>query len=398
MRLKSVQKTAGVELAADQTSACSSQNAAKPEKPAKARMLEQDIAKGIAILLVMALHTLTIRTGIYNILGGFFGFIMPFYFFMAGYNHRPYRYTYKEIIRKRIRQIGIPFFTYSLSITVISGAYYMIAEGYSFKMVLDSYLTLLLTRPFAASIGIRQTTGPYNCIMVGWFIIMLFMSSLIFYAVVDFALSKPGRFISVFTGLMIVTMVFAHFDIVLPLHVCEAPAVAAIMLTGALFGRKELLAAKLKRWIIVINSLVAYAIFIVLALMFREAGFISGGNMWNSSLKEWAVVLSAVYAIVGTYPFVHFCRCLTKTGFLCKALVWCGNYSMKLLFIHGVVQLYICAILRLEPFRMPFFYDMNDFRTFYVFALEIAVSVLVILAIDFCKKRIVKKFPVFSHA
>ena len=129
-------------------------------------MLEQDIAKGIAIILVMALHTLTITKGIYNILGGLFGFIMPFYFFMAGYNHRPYRYTYKEIILKRLKQIGIPFLIYSLSITLISGAYYMIAEGYTLEMVLKSYLTLILTRPFASSIGLSHTKGPYiRCIL-----------------------------------------------------------------------------------------------------------------------------------------------------------------------------------------------------------------------------------------
>ena len=365
--------------------------ASKPRKTAKPRMLEQDIAKGIAIILVMALHTLTISKEVYSILGGLFGFIMPFYFFMAGYNHRPYRYTYKEIIRKRIKQIGIPFLTYSLSITFISGAYYMIAEGYTFKMVVDSYLTLILTRSFASSIGIRQTSGPYSCIMVGWFIIMLFMASLIFYAVVDHALSKPGRFISVFTGLVMITMIFGHFNIVLPLHVCEAPAVAAIMLTGALFGQKELLAPKLKRWVIVVNCIVAYGIFITLALMFRGSGFISGGNMWDKTLNEWAVVLSAVFAIVGTYPFVHFCRLLVKTGFVGKALAWCGNNSLRLLFLHGVVQLFICAILGLEPFRMSFFCDENDFRTFYVLALEIAVSVLVVIAIDLFKKLLMKK-------
>lgn len=358
----------------------------KTENPTKNRMLEQDIAKGIAIILVMALHTLTITKGIYNILGGLFGFIMPFYFLMAGYNHRPYRYSYKEIILKRLKQIGIPFLTYSISITLISGAYYMIAEGYTFKMVLDSYLTLILTRSFASSIGIHQTTGPYSCIMVGWFIIMLLMASLIFYAVVDYALSKPGRFISIFTGLLIVTMIFAHFNIVLPLHICEAPAVAAIMLLGALFGQKELLSSKFKKWIIIVNSIVAYALFIILAILFQGSGFIAGGSMWDNRIHEWAVVLSAVFAIVGSYSFVHFCRLFVKTGFVGKALAWCGNHSMKLLFIHGVVQLFICAILGLKPFRMAYFSNENDFRTFYVLALEIVVSVLVIIAIDFFKK------------
>lgn len=363
----------------------------KPERSAKPRMPEQDIAKGIAILLVMALHTLTLNKDIYLALGGIFGFIMPFFFFMAGYNHRPYRYSYKEIIRKRVRQILVPFFTYSVSITLIAGVYYMIAEGYTVRTVVNSYLTLLLTRPLATSLGVQQTSGLYNCIMVGWFIIMLFTASLIFYAVVDFALSAPSRFLSVFVGLIVVTMIFAHFDVSLPLHICEAPAVAAIMLLGALAGQKELLAGKRPWWIILINSLVAYAFFVVLALMFQGAGFMSGGSLWNKSLKEWTVPLSVVFSIVGTYPFVHFCRCLIRTGVICKALVWCGNQSMRLLFLHGIVQLFVCAILGLEPFRMSFASHENDFRTFYVLALEILGSVLVIRSIDFVKNLLKKK-------
>ena len=51
------------------------------EKPTgKARMPEQDIAKGIAILLVLALHTLTLKRSVYLVCGGIFGFIMPFFF------------------------------------------------------------------------------------------------------------------------------------------------------------------------------------------------------------------------------------------------------------------------------------------------------------------------------
>ena len=362
----------------------------KPEKPVKKRMLEQDIAKGIAIILVIALHTLTIDKGIYHILGGLFGFIMPFFFFMAGYNHRPYRYTYKEIILKRLKQIGIPFLTYSISITIISGVYYMIAEGYTFQKVINSYLTLILTRNVASKLGVAQYTGPYCCIMVGWFIIMLLMASFIFYAVVDYALSRPGRFVSVFLILIITSMIFAHFDIVLPLHISEAPAVAGIMLFGAYFGQRQLLAPNLKLWVIIVNSIIAYGMFILLALTFHEAGFISGGMLWNKSLKEWAVLLSVVYAVIGTYSFVHFCRLLTKTGIICKALAWCGNYSLKLLFLHGVVQLFLCAILRMEPFRMSYNSKINDFRTFYLLALEIAVTVLVILAIDLIKKALKK--------
>ena len=104
-----------------------------------------------------------------------------------------------------------------------------------------------------------------------------------------------------------------------------------------------------------------------------------------SKINEWGVLLSFAFAILGSYPFVHVCRLLINTGIIRKALVWCGNKSMYLLFIHGIVQLYVCVIFGLKPFRMSIFSSVNDFRTLYVFAIEIVVSVLIIMLIDFLK-------------
>ena len=354
----------------------------------KQRMLEQDIAKGIGIILVLALHTLTLSKGIYNALGGIFGFIMPFFFLMAGYNHRPYRYTYKEIIKKRTKQILIPFFTYSIAILIISAIYYMIGEGYTFGDVIMTYINLILHKPFCRQVGIEVISGGLSsCIMSFWFVQLLFVASIVFYVVVDYALEKGTRLISIIVGLLSITMMFAHFNIYLPFYLAEAPAVAAIMLVGAFFGQKELLSNKTKLSFIIINSIIAYAIFIVLALLFQGSGFMAGGMLWDKKINEWAVLLSFVFAIVGTYPFVHVCRLLIHTGIIRKALAWCGNKSMYLLFIHGVVQLYVCLVLNMEPFRMSIFSEVNDFRTFYVFAIEIVVSVLVIILIDFIKKK-----------
>ena len=62
----------------------------------KNRMPELDVAKGIAILLVIALHCITIKKQYYMMLAGIFGFLMPFFFFVAGYNYHPGKYTFKE--------------------------------------------------------------------------------------------------------------------------------------------------------------------------------------------------------------------------------------------------------------------------------------------------------------
>ena len=358
----------------------------------KPRMVEQDIAKGIGIILVLALHTLTLNRGIYNALGGVFGFIMPFFFFMAGYNHRPYRYTFKEIIKKRSKQILIPFFIYSIGILIISAIYYMISEGYTISDVIMTYINLILHTPFCRQVGIKVISGGLSsCIISFWFVQVLFIASIIFYAVVDYALEKGSRLISIIAGLLIVSMIFAHFDFYLPFYLDEAPAISAIMLVGAFFGQKELLSNKTKLSFIIINSVVAYAIFVILALLFQGSGFIAGGMLWDKRINEWAVLLSFAFSIVGAYPFVHACRLLIHTGIVRKALVWCGNKSMYLLFIHGVVQLYVCLALNMKPFRLSMFSEVNDFRTFYVLAIEIAVSALIIILIDFIKKKINNK-------
>ncbi len=357
----------------------------------KPRMLEQDIAKGIAIILVLALHTLTLKRGIYNALGGVFGFIMPFFFLMAGYNHRPYRYKFKEIIKKRSKQILIPFFIYSIAILIIGAIYYMISKDYTIGDVVMTYVNLILHKPFCRQVGIKVINGGLSsCIMSFWFVQLLFVASIIFYIVVDYALEKGSRLISIIVGLLFITMIFAHFNIYLPFYLAEAPAVCAIMLVGAFFGQKELLSNKTKLSFIIINSIISYAIFVILALLFQGSGFMAGGMLWDRRINEWAVLLSFVFAITGTYPFVHVCRLLINTGIVRKALVWCGNKSMYLLFIHGIVQLYVCVALNMEPFRMSIMSEINDFRTFYVFAIEMVVSVLIIILIDLIKTKIKK--------
>ena len=368
--------------------------AAPAETPGAGRMVGQDIAKGVAIILVLALHTLTLKRNIYTIVGGFFGYIMPYFFFMAGYNHRPGKYTYRQIIVRRAKQIAVPFLKYTFAITIIAGAYYMIAKGYTLRMVGETCLALLITKSFSTVIGLETAPGLFSCIMAGWFLEMLFTASLVFYAVADYALAEAPRLLSVIPGLLLVTMLFAHFDVCLPFYICEAPAIAAIMLVGAFFGQKQLLSNRFPRRSIVVNSLVAYALFVLLAAAFQGAGFIAGGRLWNSTLKEWTVLLSAAFAVTGTYPFVHACRSLRNTGVLAKGLIWCGNHSMQLLLIHGIVQLFLCELLGMEPFRMSFFTSENDFRTFYLLALEIAVSALVILALEKIKTALRRKSAV----
>ncbi len=230
----------------------------------------------------------------------------------------------------------------------------------------------------------------WSCVMVCWFIQMLFVGSIIFFLVVDRCLSSLPSLISICSGLMAISMLFAHFHIKLPFYISEAPAIACLMIVGAAFGKHNLLGPDIGRKKIVLNSVIAYTVFLVFAAMFRGSGFIMGGQLSSEPLYEWNVPLTLLFAVTGSYAFVHFCRLLTGLRFISSALIWCGNHTFSLLLLHNLVQLFVCGAFGMEPFRMSTHSEVNDFRTFGVLAIEIAVTAGVIIVIEKISRTIKK--------
>lgn len=353
---------------------------------ARGRMVEQDIAKGIAILLVIALHCLTLKREYYLILAGLFGFLMPFFFFIAGYNYRPGKYTFKENVIKRTKQILPPFIIYLTVILFLAGIYYVSTGQYTAQDIFMLYLRVLLSRPLFQLLGLTVPSGIIYTVMIFWFVQAFYVGSIVFFAVADWCLKDKKHFIIGLICLIAISMVFAHFDFKLPFFLSEAPAIAAMMLVGAFFGKHRLLHGDgNKKWII-INSIISYAAYIVLAAMFKGEGLLLGGNLWTDKLKEWGVPLTVLFSVIGSYPFVHFCRLFTKSEFLTKFFTWFGERSMTLLFIHQLVQLYVCALLGIQPFRMSLTSEINDPRTFLVYILVVAISSLFIIVKEKLKK------------
>ena len=293
------------------------------------------------------------------------------------------KYSPSENIKRRMKQLLIPLFVYVTVITIIAGSYYYITKEYTFREIVDIYLTAILTKGFTSMFGVKVAfKGLWHCVFVSWFLEMLFVGSIIFFLVVDWCLKSLARLISVCTGLILVTMVFGHFDINLPFYICEAPAIAAIMVLGAAFGQKKLLEPGIDKKMIILNSVVSYVLFVVLAVMFRGAGFMTGGRLWNApasvKIDEWSVPLTVLFSIIGSYPFVHFCRLLTRFKYISEGLAWFGTRSLLILYLHNPVQLLVCTLLGIEPFRISSISEINDFRTLGVYVIVLALCVVII--------------------
>jgi len=345
----------------------------------KNRVLEQDIARGIAILMVIALHCLTIDKKYYMIMAGLFGFLMPFFFFMSGYNYRPGKRSFKENVIKRTKQIVPPFFIYSTVILILASLYLVGSGQYTIMDIVSAYLKLILTNPLFALTGLETKRIVMSCVMIFWFVQSFYSASIVFFAIADKGLNNKWAFVSYMFALTGITMIFAYFDFKLPFYISESFVIAAIMLLGAFCGNHRLLEDREnKKWII-INSIISYLSYIILAYKFKGEGLIMGGEIWKDGLKEWGVPLTVLFSLLGSYPFVHFCRLFNKTKYFGPFIAWFGENSMYLLFIHQLVQLYVCVILNVEPFRMSLSSNENDLMTLLVLVLVVAISSLFVI-------------------
>ena len=140
------------------------------KQPGK-RMVEQDIAKGFAILLVIFVHSAQLDTQSNTWMIAFTGYIMPFFFFISGYNYRPGRGTWGKNVAKRARQLLLPLLFYSLAIYVVMFIYFTIRHETTFLDTIKSFGAFWLTRPLSTWLKAAPDPNPSAGLLVqGWFL------------------------------------------------------------------------------------------------------------------------------------------------------------------------------------------------------------------------------------
>jgi Fucose 4-O-acetylase and related acetyltransferases len=158
----------------------------------KKRMSEQDIAKGIGILIVVFAHSTQIKATTMNLIIAMTGYAMAFFFFMSGYNYKPGKGTWGKNVVKRCKQIIWPLIYYSVGVYGVMLIYFMIRQEATVKDALSSFCSFWLTRPLSQWVGLKvEMTNPFSGLLVqGWFLQHMITAYLIFYAVADYALKK----------------------------------------------------------------------------------------------------------------------------------------------------------------------------------------------------------------
>ena len=345
----------------------------------------QDIAKGIGMLFVIFLHTTTLFTtggrdtvpsGLVTILFlSLMGYMMPFFFLISGYNFKPGTLTYRESVRKRVKQLLVPLFNYTIVIWIILGAYLCLRGETDAWTLFKSYIAYWLTDPLAGWIGldasrtlVAQAVGPT------WFIKCLMVSYLIFAAVAPASLKKHGTMFSAIVGLVFLSYIITVFVDNLPWDAEIAPAAAAMMLIGFLMRKRDLFGERHSntKWNI-INTLVALALLTYLQVKVPGVGMISGGRI-NFQMGAIEVFITMVCGVLGTVFLMNVSKLLVKVKGLDAFLAYVGQNSLTVLILHGPVMRIYSDIFALTGKPAGSFGLTN----LYVFLLTLLTSVFFI--------------------
>ncbi len=294
--------------------------------PETARSNAVDIAKGILIIAVVFSHAWFANA---NLLGSFFPYSMPAFFFLSGYTYKEGRGYFESIGRRFVRLI-IPYICFG----AVCNLFYPLYMKLSGQFIMPgAYRAVWIASAKADAINMLMSTPM-------WFLAALFTASIIFFLIVHLTRKSLTK-----TMILTVILLAAALAIdivkkaVLPWYIDLAPYAVAMMILGAYCGEKKYFSEL---------SLKSLLIGIVLLAFAYVMNHFFPGSAKTSVVtyiepKAWYGVLTAFcIAVGGSIGILAVSGLIDKIPVLRKILIWAGKNSIWILCIH------YCVIMLVE--------------------------------------------------
>lgn len=279
-----------------------------------------DIAKGIAIILVIVGHTVPNPCPLRHAI---FSFHMPVFFILAGYTFRPK--PWRELLSGSVSRLLVPYVVLALAWQVPT--FLMSGAPLTGGTLASGFETLV----FAS--GVDVPGFGVAAVGMAWFLAALFTSRLLFNALVRLFDSREVN--AVWQGVVCAVIAFCglsvsrFLDIYLPLDLDLSCYIVLLMWIGYM-ARQRKLESSVSKPLLFIGACVAW-------LVLTE---LSGLEL--SSRRVDGFVIATVAALAGSYCVCWVSVALEKLkevpvlGYFERALVFCGQASLAIFAIHAV--------------------------------------------------------------
>ena len=365
------------------------------------RMLSQDIAKGMCMIFVVIFHIQVffndvLSANAYRVFGLFATYLMPFFFFIVGYNYKLGKRTIRENIRNRFRQIFRPFLEYSAGMTVLIGGYLLLVKKATLKQIVMTYLRFILSVPLTESIlgQYWDIANPVHvAISPGWFLVQTLAAGCLFYAIADYALKKRTRTVSIIVALLLSAFMLNHFvPVPLPWNCQNTPLITAIILCGAMFGQEKLLAGpsdnSRDRMLTVLNVITAQGIVTMIEFIWPMSGTLAGGCL-SAEYGAIDIIPSFILAVCGAYVMVNLGKLLEKIPLVRDGLLWLGYRTLPILLVHKGFGYLIGDVFGLLRDGEPGTGTLSNGRIITV--LDFAAMILYLIIWEVIKKKLAER-------
>lgn len=282
-----------------------------------------DAVKGIGILFVILGHTFGIPEIIYNIM---YSFHMPLFFIIAGYLYDENKYNscnLKKVALKKAKSYLVPYYSFAGINLILT-----IVWNVTIKQI---PVTIANIKLYIAGILYCYADMEHmpNCSPI-WFLMCLFISSLIFWAIIKYC-TKTVMLISV--GLMLLSYGLSFLTIRLPLNISTACMGVFFMYIGLCIKKYDVLKRRC---------------FVVLAIFGMIAAIINGGQVGMNENTYGNLFLFLVSAIILSLFVMYVCKKVNiiKNNFF----IWLGKNTLPIIGLNYFLRDFTTELYYLIPY------------------------------------------------
>ena len=352
------------------------------EPRGKVRLKYLDIAKGIAVILVIISHSYGIPFGLEYYLAAYY---MPLFFLISGYTYKNDKPVGANI-KNRFFRLLKPYAAYNALLLLL---FTITGELESVPDILKAIGGAIYSRYcLYFPLGTKNNIYFFNIDNGAmWFLTAMFCSSVIFYLVIKYCLESKKKAIIICTSLIAITFILNQLPILLPWSIDTAFIGAFFMIIGCYLGRNNYFERKID----IKNACYLILIFLLYILLCYINPGINMSVRNYGQFEYFNIIFFIIIGISGSLICIWLSKFIQKI-IIGKFFEFVGKNTIVLVALHiftlSIVENISNHILIISENNKILYLLYGYFKIFVVVVLCILFS----MTVEHIKQLINKKY------